>query len=79
MPKNLKGFDDFAKSFRKAAPYLNSVYAFMASIGIFGYMGYWADAKFETRPLLLLIGLFIGLGIGFYQFYRVLMKQEERE
>ena len=70
--------DDSAKSFRKAAPYLSSVYTFMASIGIFGYLGYWVDKKFETKPWLLLVGLFFGLGIGFYQFYKVLIQEEKR-
>jgi F0F1-type ATP synthase assembly protein I len=76
---NKKGTNNFAQSFRKAAPYLSSIYALMASIGIFGYVGYWADTRYETRPIFLLIGLFLGLGIGFYQFYKVLMKQEDQE
>lgn len=75
MPK----IDDFVSSFRKAAPYLNSVYTFMASIGLFGYAGYWIDKKFASKPLFLLIGLFCGMGIGFYQFYRVLMAEEKRD
>jgi ATP synthase protein I len=74
-----KGLNDFSQSFRKAGPYLGSIYSLMASIGIFGYIGYWIDTKYETRPLFLLIGLFLGLGIGFYQFYKVLMRQEKQE
>ena len=74
MSKN----DDIVKSFRKAAPYISSIYAFMVSIGIFGYAGYWADNKFETKPWFMLVGLLFGLGIGFYQFYKVLMREEKR-
>jgi F0F1-type ATP synthase assembly protein I len=79
MQTNRKGFDDFSKSFRKAIPYLNSIYTFMASIALFGFLGYWADKKFTSKPWLLIFGLLMGLGFGFYQFYKVLMRQEERE
>jgi F0F1-type ATP synthase assembly protein I len=74
----MQKIDDSSNSFRKAAPYLSSVYTFMASIGLFGYVGYWADKNYETKPWFLLIGLFFGLGIGFYQFYKVLMREEKR-
>jgi F0F1-type ATP synthase assembly protein I len=79
MQKYRRGSDDFGKSFRKAAPYLNSIYTFMASIALFGFLGYLADKKFASKPWLMLIGLFLGLGIGFYQFYKVLIREEKQE
>jgi F0F1-type ATP synthase assembly protein I len=39
------------------------------SILFFAWLGYTADKHFHTAPLLLLIGLAIGLGAGFYGFW----------
>ncbi|MBC7328000.1 AtpZ/AtpI family protein [bacterium] len=35
------------------------------------YLGYLADEKFGTSPYLSMIGLFLGIGAGFYQLYKV--------
>ncbi len=40
-------------------------------LGIFG--GLWLDKKFNTRPLLVIIGLILGLVVAFYGVYRMLL------
>ena len=40
------------------------------SILFFLWMGSLADRAAHTRPLFLLIGLLVGLGAGFYAFWR---------
>ena len=40
------------------------------SILFFAWVGNFADKKLHTAPLFLLIGLAIGLGAGFYGFWR---------
>ncbi len=37
-------------------------------IGIF--LGLWLDKEMDTAPLFLIIGLFLGLGIGIYAMMR---------
>lgn len=37
--------------------------------------GIWLDRKFETSPLFLFIGLFLGFGTGLYSVYRQVMEQ----
>ncbi|GMR12442.1 MAG: hypothetical protein BMS9Abin29_0631 [Gemmatimonadota bacterium] len=32
-------------------------------------VGWWLDSKLGTRPLLLLLGAFVGAGAGFYRLY----------
>ena len=39
------------------------------SILFFMGMGYLADRWLDTRPLLMLVGLLLGLGAGFYGFW----------
>jgi F0F1-type ATP synthase assembly protein I len=39
------------------------------SILFFMGMGYLADRWLDTRPLLMLVGLALGLGAGFYGFW----------
>lgn len=45
-------------------------FALAVSILFFAWLGYIADKKLHTAPLFLLIGLAIGLGAGFYGFWR---------
>ena len=47
---------------------------FFASILLFVYVGNWCDRRFDTSPLFLLGGLFIGGGGAFYASYRRLTK-----
>ena len=46
---------------------------FVVSILLFLYIGKWLDAKLGTAPWLLMLGVFIGAGAGFYSFYRKIM------
>jgi F0F1-type ATP synthase assembly protein I len=75
--KSSDNLGDLVRAYRKAAPYINSTYALIASIAFFGVIGWWFDGKFLTKPLFFIIGLFTGLFTGFYQFYKLLKKLEE--
>ena len=37
-----------------------------ASMCVFGWVGYWLDGKLGTYPWLMIIGLMLGAGTGFY-------------
>jgi F0F1-type ATP synthase assembly protein I len=37
---------------------------FAATIGVFALLGYWADRFLGTSPWLLLVGVFLGFGLG---------------
>jgi F0F1-type ATP synthase assembly protein I len=54
---------------------------FAASILFFLFVGHWGDGRLGTRPLLLLVGAFVGAGAGFYSLYRqlVLVPRRRRE
>ena len=40
-------------------------------LGVF--TGLWLDSKLNTKPILVIIGLFIGIAIAFYGVYRMLL------
>ena len=37
---------------------------FAATIGVFALGGYWLDAKLETGPWLMIVGVFAGFALG---------------
>ena len=47
--------------------------AFAASILLFFFLGRWLDARLGTEPWLLITGVFVGLGAGFWSMYRRLV------
>jgi len=52
---------------------------FAASIIVFLLAGQWLDRKLGTTPWLLIVGVFVGAGGGFYSMYRKLMAAQARE
>ena len=67
------------KAFRIAGPYINASYTLIAAIAMFGLAGWWIDGKLDTKPFILIVGLFFGLGIGFYNFIKILMRLDKKE
>ncbi len=64
---------------RSAAKYAGVGLQFAGSILLFLYLGQWLDRRFGTAPWLLLLGVLVGAGGGFYSIYRRLMADLKRE
>jgi F0F1-type ATP synthase assembly protein I len=62
-----------------AARYAGIGLQFAGSILLFLYLGQWLDSRFGTAPWLLLLGVLVGAGGGFYSIYRRLMADLKRE
>jgi F0F1-type ATP synthase assembly protein I len=45
-------------------------FQFAVAIVLFVLLGQWIDKKLETRPVFLLIGVFVGGTAAFYNLYR---------
>lgn len=53
---------------------------FALVIGGFAYGGNWLDTRFDTSPLFLFLGTFLGFAGGFYLVYAELfLKGKERQ
>ena len=70
----MQDLSDLASAFRKAAPYINSTYVIIAAVALFGLLGYWLDTYTDTAPLFFIIGLFLGMITGFYNFFKVIQQ-----
>jgi ATP synthase protein I len=42
------------------------------------YAGMWLDRKLGTAPWMLVLGVFVGAGAGFYAMYRVILSEDAR-
>jgi F0F1-type ATP synthase assembly protein I len=54
-------------------------YTLLASIGVFGWLGYWLDHRYGTTPWFMLLGFALGLAIGFNSLFRRLNLLETKE
>ncbi|MCG8468546.1 MAG: AtpZ/AtpI family protein [Gemmatimonadetes bacterium] len=43
------------------------------SIALFALGGNWLDGRLGTRPLFVLLGVFLGFGLSFYRMYALLV------
>jgi ATP synthase protein I len=72
------GRGDFSRALREAAPYLGIGTSFAASVLLGLGLGYWLDRRWGTTPWLLLLGSLLGIGAGFYQFYKTVAVREKK-
>lgn len=61
-------------SMRSAGPVVAASYTLIGAILLLGGLGYVADAWFGTEPWLLLLGLLLGVVVGFYQLARLVWR-----
>ena len=66
------GGEDAASSYRKAQPYIDASWQLVGSVGLGTLAGWWLDKKLGTGPWLLVGGALLGIGIGFYAFFKAL-------
>ena len=52
---------------------------FAASIVLFLYAGQWVDRRLGTKPIFLIVGVFVGATAAFYSIYKRLMRDLKEE
>ena len=70
--------EGIASSYRKAGPYIDASWQLAGAVGLGTLAGWWLDKKLSTGPWLLVSGALLGIGIGFYMFFRILMNLSKR-
>ena len=63
--------EEFQRNLRSSAHYAAASYTLIGGIVVLGGLGYFADDWFDTSPWLLLLGLLMGILVGFYELIRV--------
>jgi len=63
-----------ARLLREAAPYIAAAWTVGAGllVGVLG--GRWLDQRWGTRPWLTMLGLILGIAVGFYELARVMWR-----
>jgi ATP synthase protein I len=64
--------ENVASSYRKAGPYLDASWQLAGSVLFWVLVGYFVDRWLHTTPWLLVAGAVLGIGLGFYLFFKAL-------
>ena len=69
--ENFKSFQNIVK---QSGPAAAASYGLIASILIFTYFGWMIDRKIDSSPFAILIGMLMGMIVGFYHLIKVVGK-----
>ena len=67
-----------ARAERAAAPYISAVWRLIGGVLVGGGAGWFIDGKLHISPWGLIVGLFFGMGAGFYGLIRGLSAMKKR-
>jgi len=67
-----------ARAERAAAPYITAVWRVVGGVLVGGGAGWFIDHKLHVSPWGLIIGLFLGMGAGFYGMIQGLTAMKKR-
>ena len=70
----LENFKSFQNIVKQSGPTAAASYGLIASILIFTYFGWIIDRKIDSSPFAILIGMLLGMIIGFYHLIKVVGK-----
>ena len=70
----LENFKSFQNIVKQSGPAAAASYGLIASILIFTYFGWLIDRKIDSSPFAILIGMLLGMIIGFYHLIKVVGK-----
>lgn len=71
----LSSADELQASFRRAGPVAVASYSLIGAIVLLGGAGYAADRWLNTEPWLLVVGLLLGIVVGFYELARLVWRR----
>ena len=60
---------------RSIGPYMNIGWTFVVAVGLGMLGGRWLDARLGTEPWLFLIGAVLGIIVGFYSFFLIVLRK----
>jgi ATP synthase protein I len=66
----LGDLNTLVRAYREATPFLALGIQFAAIVVLTFFLGKWVDEKLNTKPWLMLLGIFVGISAGFYHFFK---------
>ena len=79
MDEDGKKASSYGEAMRVMGPYITLGIQFVLIILICVYAGHWADGKFDTAPILTLVGGLFGIAAGFYQFLKEVLGWDKKD
>ena len=73
-PSERQRASDEKKVIKQVGPYLGLGSQLTAAVGVMGFLGWWLDGYFETKPVLFIVFLVLGVFVGMYQFISTVAK-----
>ncbi|MEA1881235.1 MAG: AtpZ/AtpI family protein [Candidatus Marinimicrobia bacterium] len=70
-----KSLHQFQRFVRQSGPAAAATYTLLASVLFLGTLGYFLDQFFATSPLWVLVGLSLGIVIGFIELAKIVFKK----
>ncbi|MDP6684320.1 MAG: AtpZ/AtpI family protein [Candidatus Marinimicrobia bacterium] len=70
-----RSIDYFQKIIRDSGPIAAASYGLVGAVILFILFGYFLDKWLDTTPWLMITGLLIGLGSGFYELSKVIWRK----
>ena len=65
-------FSYLQKYIRQSGPAMGASYTLIGSILLLGTLGYFLDKWLDKSPIFLLIGLLLGIVVGFYEIAKTI-------
>lgn len=62
------------KEFQKSMSVLSLGIELTIPIVVFALLGYWVDTEYNSQPTWMVVGLFVGLIVGSYNFWKIIRK-----
>lgn len=62
------------KEFQKSMSVLSIGTELTIPIVVFALLGYWVDTEYNSQPTWMVTGLFVGLIVGAYNFWKIIRK-----
>lgn len=71
--------EDRKKAMREISPYISLGMQFVTPVlmGVLG--GYYLDKHYDTKPVWTLILALAGIAIGFYNFFKIVLKKDNNK
>jgi F0F1-type ATP synthase assembly protein I len=71
-------FSYLQKIIRQSGPAMGASYTLIGAILILGTIGYFIDKWQDSSPLFLILGLVIGIVVGFYEIAKIIWAKPDK-
>ena len=71
-------FSYLQKIIKQSGPAMGASYTLIGSVLLLGAIGYFVDKWQNSSPLFLIMGLLIGIIVGFYEIAKIMWKKSDK-